>query len=552
LENFMQRWSNDPDLILYNANLYTVDPALPHAQAVAIRKHRVYAVGENEEIRGLAGPATRVIDAEGRLVLPGLCDAHIHFYDWSVGLAAVRLADTTSKAEMVMRIAERTAITPPGEWIVGRGWNESRWGETAFPTAADLDGATGADRPAIFWRSDMHGAVVNSAALRVAGIDAGTPDPPGGLIERSEDGRPTGVLKELAIGLVAAHVPEIAGAALDDALRTGQAQLHALGVTAIHDQRMKDHDDGPQARAAYQRLMAARELNLRVNSNVAAHELDCIDVMGLGSGLGNDYLRLGHVKFFSDGSLGSRTAKMLTPFTRLDPAEADNYGIFITDPDDLAAGMQQAAALGWPISVHAIGSAANRLTLDIFAELRAVYPLPPVPHRIEHVQIIDPVDLPRLAKLDLTASVQPIHITDDMDTADLLLGERSAQLYNFRALIDSGARLALGSDAPVANPNPFLGMHAALTRQRVERMARAPWHPHERISMAEIIHGYTQGAAEAAGWGRVIGSISVGKRADLIMLDRNLFALEAAGVSGDEVANAQVLMTIFDGEIVTE
>ena len=546
----MHSWSNEPDLIIHNANIYTVDPALPSAQAVAIRKHRIYAVGNDADIRALAGPATRMIDAQGRLVLPGLCDAHIHFFDWSIGLAAVRLADTMSKAEMLTRIAERAGVTAPGEWIVGRGWNESRWGETAFPTAADLDPVTGQDRPAIFWRSDMHGAVVNSAALQAAAINASTPNPPGGLIERGPDGEPTGVLKELAIGLVAAHVPEISGPALDDALRAGQAQLHALGVTAIHDQRMKDHDDGPQARAAYQRLLADRQLKLRVNTNVAAHELACVEALGLGSGLGNDYLRLGHVKFFSDGSMGSRTAKLLTPFEKLDPGEADNYGIYITDPDELAAGMQQAAALGWPVSVHAIGSAANRLTLDIFAEIRATLPPPPVPHRIEHVQIVDPADLPRLAQLDLTASVQPIHVTDDMDTADLLLGARGAQLYNFRTLLDTGTRLALGSDAPVADPSPFLGMHAALTRQRVDRMARGPWYPAERLTMAEIIYGYTQGAAEAAGWASVIGSISVGKRADLIMLDRDLFALEAAGVTGDEVAGARVMMTVFDGDVV--
>ncbi|MFN2166678.1 MAG: amidohydrolase [Anaerolineae bacterium] len=541
---------NEPDLILYNARVYTVDAQRPWARAVAIRKHRILAIGDDEAILALAGPGARRIDAGGRLVLPGLCDAHIHFYDWSVSLTAVPLADTTSKAEMLARIAARAATAAPGEWLTGRGWNESRWGETAFPTAADLDAVTGPDRPAIFWRSDMHGAVANSAALHAGGITAATADPPGGIIERTATGEPNGVLKELAIGLVAEQMPELTGRGLDDALEQGQTALHRLGITAIHDQRMKDHDDGRQARLAYQRLLADRRLRLRVNTNVAAHELGHIEALGIGSGLGNDYLRLGHVKFFSDGSMGSRTAKLLDPFVKIDPAEADNFGIYITDPEELAAGMQQAAGLGWPVSVHAIGDAANRLVIDIFAEIQATVPAPRSPHRIEHVQIIDPRDLPRLAALDLTASVQPIHVTDDMDTADLLLGERGAHMYNFRSLLDSGARLALGSDAPVADPNPYLGIHAALTRQRPERMKQEPWYPAERLTLAETIYGYTLGAAEAAGWADRIGSITPGKRADLIMLDRDLFSLEVEGVTGAGIAETQVVMTIFDGEVV--
>ncbi|MCB9137878.1 MAG: amidohydrolase [Caldilineaceae bacterium] len=538
-----------PDLILHNARIYTVDEARPWIEAVAIRKHRISAVGSNEDVLALADNATRIIDGKGRLVLPGLCDAHIHFYDWSIGLAEVQLADTTSKAEMLDLIAARAAETPPGQWIVGRGWNESRWGETAFPTAAELDAVTG-DRPGLFSRSDMHGAVANSAALRAAGVDDNTPNPPGGLIERDAAGHATGVLKELAIGLVGRQIPNPSGATLDEAILAGQARLHQLGVTAIHDQRMKDEDDGPQARAAYQRLLARKQLKLRVNSNVAAHEIGCLTELGLHSGFGNDYLRLGHVKFFSDGSMGSRTARLLAPFEKLAEDEDDNLGIFITDPEDLAAGMTQAARLGWPVSVHAIGDGANRLVMDVFAEIQATLPPPRVPHRIEHVQIVDPADLPRMNEIGLTASVQPIHVTDDMDTADILLGERGATMYNFRTLLDSGAHLALGSDAPVSDPNPFLGMHAALTRQRHARMARGPWYGDERITMAEIVYGYTLGAAEAVGWADRIGSITPGKRADLIMLDRDLFALAEAGVSGDEIATTQVVLTIFDGEEV--
>jgi len=546
----MHTLTSHPDLILYNAKIHTVDASQPWASAVAIRKHRFMAVGDDETILDLAGPQTERVDLGRKLVLPGLCDAHIHFLYWSMSLEEVPVADCTSKAQMLARIARRVAKSAPGTWITGQGWNESRWGETDFPTASDLDPVTGPDYPAIFWRSDMHGAVANSAALQIAGIDAQTPNPPGGLIERGADGQPTGMLKELAIHLVADHIPPLDDETRDALLHQGMAALHRLGITAIHDQRMKDHDEGPLSLAAYQRLRAQRELKLRVNANIAAHHLEDIAGLGLHTGFGDDYLRLGHVKFFSDGSMGSRTAALLAPFEKLSPAEADNTGIFITPPEELARGFRRTTELGFPVSVHAIGDQANRVVLDIFEELADAGLKPAIPHRVEHVQIVDPADLPRLARLGLTASVQPIHVTDDMDTADLLLGERGAHMYNFRTLLDKGALLVFGSDAPVADPSPFLGLHAAICRQRVERMPAAPWYGDERVTMAEAIHAYTLGAAKAAGWERVIGSITPGKRADLIVLDRDLFALEEAGITGDEIAATAVEMTVFDGAVV--
>ena len=546
----MRTLSSHPDLILHNAKIHTVDAARPWASAVAIRKHRIMAVGDDAAILELAGPHSERVDLGGRLVLPGLCDAHIHFLYWSMSLKQVPVADCTSKAQMLARIAQRVADSPPGTWITGQGWNESRWGETRFPTAADLDAVTGPDHPAIFWRSDMHGAVANSAALKLAGIDATTSNPPGGLIERGADGQPTGVLKELAIGLVSDHIPPLDDATRDALLEQGMAELHRLGITAIHDQRMKDHDEGPLSLAAYQRLRSQRKLKLRINANIAAHHLGDIEGLGLHTGFGDDYLRLGHVKFFSDGSMGSRTAALLAPFEKLEGDEPDNTGIFITPPGELARGFRRTAELGFPVSVHAIGDQANRVVLDILEELADAGLKPAIPHRIEHVQIVDPDDLSRLAKLGLTASVQPIHVTDDMDTADLYLGERGAHMYNFHTLLDQGTLLAFGSDAPVADPNPFLGLHAAVCRQRVERMPAAPWYGGERISLREAIYAYTLGAAQAGGWERVIGSVTAGKRADLIVLDRDLFALEEAGVTGDEIAGAQVVMTVFDGEVV--
>ncbi len=546
----MNELPTHPDLILYNAKIYTVEPAQPWVQAVAIRQHQRIAIGDTAEVLALAGPTTQLLDLGGKLVLPGLCDAHIHFIDWSLGQHEVGLADCASKADMLERIAQRAAASTADAWITGQGWNESRWGETRFPTVADLDAVTGPEQPALFWRSDMHVAIVNSAAMRVAGITAGTPNRAGGVIEKDGAGQPNGVFKELAIHLITKHIPQVQGAAFEAALRDGIRHLHRLGVTAIHDQRLMDSDDGPRALAAYQQLHRTHQLKLRVNCNIAAHNLPHLAALGLQSGFGDDYLRLGHVKIFADGSLGSRTAWLLEPFEKQQADEPDNYGVSVTPPDQMARQFRQALELGFPISVHAIGDYANHVCLDIFEELASSGLHPVIPNRIEHVQTIAPADLPRLAQLGITASVQPIHALDVMDTVELTLGARGAYTYTFHSLLEQGTRLAFGSDAPVANANPFLGFHAAICRQRVNQMSAPPWYGNEQISLEATIHGYTKGAAQAAGWEQVIGSIALGKRADLIVLDRNLFELVERGVTSGEIAETQVLMTFFDGELV--
>ncbi len=384
----------------------------------------------------------------------------------------------------------------------------------------------------------------------MAGISAATPDPDGGVIDRDREGNPTGVLRELAIAPVADCIRKPSETELENALINGMRTLHSLGVTAIHDQRMKDQDDGPRMLAAYRRLREQGRLKLRVNCNIAAHDLPHLAGLGLRSGFGDDYLRLGHVKLFTDGSLGTRTAWMLAPFEMLDPDEAENTGVNVTPPAQMAKEFRQATELGFPISVHAIGDRANRTVLDIFEELADAGLEPPLPHRIEHVQIIDPIDLPRLAGLGITASVQPIHATDDIDTANRYMGARGANMYNFRSLLDLGTLSVYGSDAPVADVNPYAGMQAAVTRQRPERIDQPAWYADECISIEQAITGYTKAGPEAAGWQSVIGTIEPGKRADLVVLDRDLLTVAANGISADEIAGAQVEMTIFDGEIV--
>ena len=328
-------------------------------------------------------------------------------------------------------------------------------------------------------------------------------------------------------------------------------ELHRLGITAVHAQRIKDRTDGQAEWAALLRLHEKRALHLRVHCNIAAHDLPHLAALGLRTGFGDRHLRLGHVKVFADGSLGSRTAWMLAPMAKQSADEPDNYGVSVTPPEQMAREFRQAAELGFPISVHAIGDRANRVVLDIFEELADSGLEPPIPHRIEHAQTLDPADLPRLAALRVTASVQPIHALDDIDTADLVLGARGAQTYAFGSLFASGALVAFGSDAPVADPNPFLGLHAALVRQRPERMPAPPWYGEQRVSLEQAIHAYTLGAAEAAGWQWDIGSITTGKLADLIVVDRD-FCIAEQGVTGGELAQAEVVMTVFGGRLCFE
>ena len=537
-----------PSVLFTNGRVYTADPNQPWAQAIGVRGNTIVAVGSDIELDGFGDAATSRIDLGGRLALPGLCDAHIHLYDWALARRRLGLAHVRSKAAMLATLAEFAHLHAPDAWLIGQGWNESWWGEAAFPTAAELDRATLPGQPAICLRSDMHVGVANTAALRRAGIGAATPNPAGGLIDRDAAGNPTGILREQAVGLVTRLVPPPTPAELQAALLAAQTELHRLGITAVHDQRVKDGTEGPRMLAALSTLAAGRELRLRVNCNLAAHQLPALAALGLRSGFGSDVLRLGHVKVFADGSLGSRTAWLLAPFVQETPGEPANYGVSVTPPEQMAAEFAQATALGFPISVHAIGDQANRVVLDIFAELQDKSAALTIPHRIEHVQTLDPADLPRLGQLGVTASVQPRHLVDDLGLTDRLLGARGRYTYAFGSLHRAGARLAFGSDAPVADANPFVGIHAAAQRRPLD--AASPWYPTEQLPMDVIVDAYTSGPAYASGWHALIGALAPGKRADLVVVDRDLFRLNAYAAHADAVATAQVLLTVFDGEVV--
>jgi hypothetical protein len=527
------------ELILHHAKIYTQDPARPWAEAVACAQGRIVAVGSNEAILGLAEPQTQRIDLAGQLVLPGLIDAHVHFLQFAIRRHQANLFGVTALAEVEQRVAQAVAQAGPGQWVQGWGWDEHAWDRQPEPGWLDR---LAPHNPLVLARLDMHTWWVNQAALQQAGLDQNTPDPPESRLERDATGRPTGILREWnAIRLVEQHLPKPDEATLKAWLESAIGEAHRLGLTGIHDQRVEG--EGRRNLRLLQALQREGKLRLRVHLNLAADFLGEINRLGLQPGFGNDRLWLGHVKVFADGTLGSRTASMLEPFE----GEPDNYGLIVTSSQRLAELAAQADQAGFSLSIHAIGDRAVREVIDVLSEF------PPdltagsgrLPHRIEHVQTIHPLDMARLAPHQLVASMQPVHLMFDHAPADRLWGRRGRYTYAFRSLLDQGVRLALGSDAPVAPLSPLLGIQAALTRQDEQGRPAGGWYPAERISLAEAIAGYTLGPADLAGKAPVQGSISPGKWADMIVLARNLFEIPA-----EEIGETEVRLTVFNGQVV--
>ncbi|HSN74109.1 MAG TPA: amidohydrolase [Anaerolineae bacterium] len=547
------------DLLFFNGKLWTQDPRFPDATAVAVQAGRILAVGSDAEMLALAGPGTQAIDLGGRRVLPGLTDAHFHFQGWAMARRNLQLAGLPSLQAAQQALSGAVQTASPGRWIRGQGWNETDWTEPRLLTRHDLD-AVAPNHPVVLWRSDLHLATANTLALRLAGITGDTPDPAAGVIDRDAAGQPTGVLRDQALEFVDAVLPQPGEAEIDAAMRDAIVEAHRLGLTGVHDFRIGDAAESQGAFQTWQRLHAAGDLKLRVWMMIDGRLLEEAIRLGLRSGFGDDRLRIGGVKYFADGSLGARTASMLAPYND------GGSGLPVVPMAELATAIEAGAAAGLPVGIHAIGDRAIRELLDVFSEVlpKVARSAPPggfaqtghsdglvnhspfpILHRIEHVQHSHPDDLRRLGSLGLVASVQPIHLVDDMALVERAVGERGRWAYALRTLLDSGAVLALGSDCPVASPNPFWGIHAAVTRQRRDGTPAGGWYPEERLTVAEAVAGYTSGPAYASGQIGRLGSISPGKLADLVVLDRDIFA-----VPPSEIADTQAVLTVFDGAVV--
>jgi predicted amidohydrolase YtcJ len=525
---------NSEITIIENARIYTMDHAMPQAQAIAMKGGHILAIGTTEEIRQVPG-VTRRVDAHDRAIIPGLIDAHIHFLAYSRSLNKINLDGVRSKEEALEKVAEKARELGPGRWVLGGGWNHNLWDPPAFPTRYDLD-RVAHENPVYLDRKDLHSCWVNSLALHKAGVAADTPDPPGAAIGRDEAGEPNGMFYESAVAIMRHAIDEEPDDAMT-VMRHGLDVLASMGLAGFHD------CEGPDAFAAFQQLDALDEMAMRVVILLPYNRLDDAIALGLRTGFGSERLRLGPVKIFSDGALGSKTAQMLEPYE----GYPSDCGIATIPQEEMEQAVMRAAIAGIPSAIHAIGDAANRRVLDAFQKARKANPTrDALVHRIEHAQLLHPDDIPRFAQLGVVASMQPIHATSDMHAADRLWGERARYGYAWRSVLDTGALVAFGSDAPVETPNPFVGIHAAVTRQDEHGQPEGGWHPQERLSVEEAVRAYTESAARSAPYlPAVTGTLTPGSVADLLLLDRDIFTVDPS-----EIKDARPLATLIGGKAI--
>jgi len=519
--------------LLYHARIYTLDQSKPVASAIAIDHDGIAAVGGDELLAEFDRAEKQNMD--GRVILPGLTDAHLHLQHYALSLEKID-CETDTLEECLRRVADQVQKAKPGEWILGHGWNQNVWG--GWPSAIELD-QIAPNHPVYLTAKSLHAAWANNAAMRLANITASTPDPKDGQIQHDLKGETTGILFENAMQLVGDIVPAPTIKELAHAMEKAQSILWKMGLTGVHDFDRRD------CFMALQKLHADGKLKLRVTKNIPVELLNQAYELGLRTGFGDDWLRIGSVKVFMDGALGPRTAAMFQPYLN----ESENRGILNMDGEELFELGRRAADVGLGMTVHAIGDRANHEVLNAYEQLRAYEKkkgLPALRHRIEHVQVLHPDDAPRLAALNVVASMQPIHATSDMLMADKYWGKRSALAYAWRTQLDAGAHLAFGSDAPVESPNPFWGIHAAVTRRRADGSPNPDgWHPEQRLTMQEAIEGFTTGAAYAAYVENRVGKLAQGYLADLIVLEKNPF-------NGDpeEVKDMQSSATMVGGDWV--
>ncbi len=513
------------DLLITGARLWS-GRRRSGADAVAIRGERIAGIGSAHELAALRGRATRVIDAGGATVTPGLCDAHIHLLDWARARTELEVSPADSVAAIVAKVVRAASSRPGRDPIVGRGWDANSW--SGAPERASLDAGV-ADRPVLLYSRDFHNLWVNGAALAAAGIGPDTPDPEGGTVVRDAAGQPTGLLREHAMRLVAGLVAPDERADLERLRDTCRA-LHAFGVTAVHD------FEGAAAHRLLRRL-AGTEAGVRTLMHLPHAQLDHAIGLGLASGLGTPWFRIGAVKLFADGTLGSRTAAMLEPYEG-----TTGRGEELLSPARLRDEVGRAVTAGWSVAIHAIGDRAVRNALDAFEAVAPKLATLALPPRIEHAQLVDPADLPRFARLGVAASMQPTHCVSDIPLAERGWGARCDHAYPWQALLSSGATLAFGSDAPVEPPDPSLGLFAAVARRRP---GGPPWVPAQRIDLDAALHAYTEGAARISGAWPDLGALTPGAFADLVVWDTDLHA-----ASEDDLARARPVATVLAGSVV--
>lgn len=528
------------DTIIINAIVHTMDKTQPTAEAVAIYAGRIAAVGSTNDIKKLAGPTTRTIDAKKRLLLPGFNDAHTHFMSGGFQLSSVDLRDADSPQEFAARIKAFSDKLPKGRWITGGDWDHERWSDAKLPTKELIDRLT-PDTPVFVSRLDGHMALANSHALKLAGVTRQTLDPPGGVIVRDKSGEPTGVLKDAAQSFVWKVIPP---ASFDEKLaaaRTASNYAAKLGVTSIQDVSAGT-DVG-----VYQALLDRGELKTRIYAITPLPQWERLGQTGVRAHFGSEMLRVGGLKGFSDGSLGSTTALFYEPY-RDDPSTSGIAGDEMYPEGAMLKRVTEADRAGLQIMIHAIGDRANDLILSIFEQVERENGKRDRRFRIEHAQHLRPQDIPRFARDRVIASMQPYHAIDDGRWAEKRIGkERAKTTYAFRSLLDAGVTLAFGTDWTVAPLNPMLTIYAAVTRRTIDGKNSKGWVPEQKISVEETVRAYTAGSAYAEFQENVKGTITTGKLADLVLLSRDIFKIDPK-----EIENVKVLLTMVDGRVVYE
>ncbi len=528
------------DLIVTNARIYTVDDGHPFVSALAVRDGKVAFIGSVREASLLRGPNTRVIDATGRTVIPGMVDAHAHLFGLGEFLRSIDLTDTRSFDEIVSRVGARVKEATAGRWVIGRGWDQNKWGNTRFPTHEALS-AVSPNNPVVLERIDGHALLANGSAMRAAGVTAGTKDPAGGRIEREASGAPTGVFVDNAMEIIDRVIPPMSHDEMTSTALAAVKESNSWGLTGLHD------PGEPRAVLdVFEELAKAGTFTLRVYAMISddSAAIEHYFQRGPQNALYDSHLWIRAIKLYADGALGSRGAALLDPYTD-DPK---NSGLLKSTPEHLRDVSTRALQHGFQVATHAIGDRGNRIALDAYeAALKAV---PTVDHRfrIEHVQVLDHADIPRFAQLGVIPSMQAVHQTSDMYWAANRLGyARTFGAYAWRSLLNTGVIIPNGSDFPVERVNPLFSFHAAVSRQDDDNWPPGGWFPEQKMTREEALKAMTIWPAYAAFQEQTMGSLTVGKLADFVILDRDIMT-----IPDSEILGTNVLATYIGGRVVFE
>ena len=527
------------DLVITNARVWTGDKLHPHAEAVAILGERIVAVGSATEMNVWRGASTRVLDATGRLLLPGFNDAHVHFVSGGTQLDNVNLRDAATQREFALRIFLKARHSAKKEWVLGGDWDDQLWVPALVPTRELIDPGT-KEVPVFVNRYDGHMALANSLALKLAGITNATKDPPGGEIVRDATGNPTGLLKDAAADLVYKVIPAMSNEQRVAAIKRALRHAASLGVTSVQDMNPEYAD-----LAQYAVLAEKNELTLRIYAAPIETGWEDQAKLGLRHAFGSSYLRLGAVKGYADGSLGSTTAYFFDPY-----ADAPNTRGLLSEemqpPAKMLERLTMADAAGLQLCIHAIGDQGISIILDFFDQIQKSNGIRDRRFRIEHAQHISPKDFARLHQLQVLASVQPYHAIDDGRWAEKRIGpERIKTTYAFKTMMDHGVRLALGTDWTVAPLNPMLTLYAAVTRATLDGKNPGGWVPQEKLKLSEALEAYTLGSAYAEYQENEKGSIEAGKLADMVLLDKDIF-----NIAPEQIKTTKVMWTMVGGKVV--